>query len=171
MDKGNFALESFKNIQELIRFIDQKSGAVFVISGLALTAFIEFAKELKFVSFNESSFVGIICFLAGLFSVLSLLAVIWISIFKVLKPRLAKNYSETDHSLFYFEHLSKNVKDQIEEQYKNLTDDVMIRQLIDQQFEVSQILEQKTKYLSLCFNFLFISIISLVLFILTSTSI
>ncbi|ESS66027.1 hypothetical protein MGMO_216c00020 [Methyloglobulus morosus KoM1] len=48
MEKQNFALESIKNIQELIRFIDQKSGAVLLVSGLIMTAFLEFSKELIF---------------------------------------------------------------------------------------------------------------------------
>ncbi|GAB5424210.1 MAG: hypothetical protein Crog4KO_13570 [Crocinitomicaceae bacterium] len=168
MKKEEFALESFKNIQELIRFIDQKSGAVLVIAGLAFTGYIEFVDELQFVPIDEAGFLGVTCFLSGLCTVLCLIAVIWISIFKVLKPRLAKNYSAGEHSLFYFEHLSKLGKASTLAEYGSLTDDKMLKQLIDQQFEISQIMEKKTENLGLSFNFLFASIIALVVFVLTS---
>ena len=117
MEKENFALESFKNIQELIRFIDQKSGAVLVIAGLAFTGYIEFAKNLRFVTFEEVNFLGVVSFLSGLVTIIYLLYVVWISIFKVLKPRLAKNYKNGEHSLFYFEHLSQLLQLQAENGY------------------------------------------------------
>lgn len=168
MEKVDFALESFKNVQELIRFIDQKSGAVLVIAGLAFTSYIEFAKELKLVPINEVCFLGALCFLSGLAAFFCLIGVTWISIFRVLKPRLAKNYSEDEHSLFYFEHLSKLGKENTLKEYQNLNPTSMIKYIVDQQYEVSRILEKKTEYLGKSFNFLFVSIISLAIFILTS---
>ena len=170
MKKIEFALESFKNIQELIRFIDQKSGAVLVIAGLAFTAYVEFVKNLNFTPLNEASFIGVICFISSLATVLNLLIVAWISIFQVLKPRLAKNYSKDEHSLFYFEHLSKLGKDGVKTDFESLSESKMLENILDQQFEVSRIMEQKTEYLGRSFNFLFASIISLVIFIITSIS-
>ena len=154
MEKENFALESFKNIQELIRFIDQKSGAVLVIAGLAFTGYIEYAKDLQFVSIQEVDFIGILCFLSSLITIGCLVFVIWISIFKVLKPRLAKNYANDEHSLFYFEHLSQLGKEQTLTEYKNLNDVSILKNIVDQQFEVSKIMEQKTEFLGKSFNYL-----------------
>lgn len=171
MEKKDFALESFKNIQELIRFIDQKAGAVLVIAGLIFSAFIEFAKNLEFISFNDANFLGIISFLFGLLSIINLIIVIWISIFKILKPRLAKNYSANEHSLYYFEHLSKLGKENTLKEFENLNDESMLKHIIEQQFEVSQIMKKKTKYLGKSFNYLFASIISVIIFIISSTSI
>jgi hypothetical protein len=96
--------------------------------------------------------------------------VIWISIYKVLKPRLAKNYSESEHSLYYFEHLSKLGKESTLTEYGNLNEELMLKQIVDQQFEVSQIMEKKTKNLGISFNFLFASILSVIIFSLTSIS-
>lgn len=171
MEKENFAIESFKNIQELIRFIDQKSAAVLVIAGLSFTGFIEFAKNLSFVPMKEADFFGIVCFLSGSITVISLIAVLWVSIFRVLKPRLAKNYKQDEHSLFYFEHLSQLGKEQTLVEYQNLNSDLILKNIIDQKFEVSKIMEQKTGFLSISFNFLFASIISLIVFILTSIAV
>ncbi len=168
MKKLEFALESFKNIQELIRFIDQKSGAVLVIAGLAFSGYIEFVKGLKLVSIDKVGFLNVICFLSSLATIVCLIIVIWISIFKVLKPRLAKNYTNDEHSLFYFEHLSKLGKQGATSEFENLTKTLMLKQIIDQQFEVSQIMEKKTKYLGISFNILFASVILLMIFILTS---
>jgi len=42
MDKTTFAFESFKNIQDLIKFADQKSSAVLVVAGLTFTGYIQF---------------------------------------------------------------------------------------------------------------------------------
>lgn len=171
MEKENFALESFKNIQELIRFIDQKSGAVLVIAGLAFTGYIEFAKNLRFVTLEEVNFLGVVSFLSGLVTIISLLAVVWVSIFKVLKPRLAKNYKNGEHSLFYFEHLSQLGKEQTLTDYKALSNELILKNIIDQQFEVSKIMEQKTQFLAKSFNLLFTSIVALVIFILSSIAI
>ena len=57
MEKQEFALESFKNIQQLIQFTDQKSGAILVVSGLVLTVFLEFSKNLVFRSISFGSIV------------------------------------------------------------------------------------------------------------------
>jgi hypothetical protein len=168
MKKVEFALESFKNIQELIRFIDQKSGAVVVIAGLAFTAYVEFIKNLDFATLSEVSYIGIICFISSFVTVIGLFGVVWISIFQILKPRLAKNYSSEELSLFYFEHLSKLGKVDVKTEFNNLTESKMLENILDQQFEISQIMEQKTENLRRSFNFLFTSIISLMIFILTS---
>lgn len=168
MNKTEYALESFKNIQNLIKFIDQKSGAVLVIAGLIFTGYIEFLKDIELTIPKSATFFEIVTFIAILVTAISLIIVIYISIFKVLKPRLAKNYKKDEFSLFYFEHLSALGKEDVSIQYQTLDDQGMLKHIIDQQHEVSEILKRKTSELGKSFNYLFISIFSLIIFIISS---
>lgn len=166
MEKHDFALESFKNIQELIRFIDQKSGAVLLVSGLILTAFLEYSKELGF-DYKNISYTGFFTFLFGMTTIFLLVYVIYLSIFKILRPRLAKYYPDSE-SLIYFEHLAAMDRTVIPERFNNLTDDIILKNITDQIFEISKILTSKTNELHNSMNYLFYSIPSLLAFILTS---
>lgn len=169
MDKTTFALESFKNIQDLIKFVDQKSSAVLVVTGLIFTGYIQFLQGLTF-SFTENlNFFGIMTFVSSMSTLLSLLMVVYISIFKVLKPRTAKHYSKDETSLFYYVHIAKVGKESILESYKTVNTEIMLKNIIDQQHEVSAILNEKTKELSSSFTWLFVSIVSVFIFILTTT--
>lgn len=165
MKKIEFALESFKNIQDLIKFTDQKANAVLVISGLILTAFLHFSNDLVFVSFNKATIVEILSFLAGMLTIVGLVIVIYISIHNILKPRLAKNYEKKDLSLFYFEHINALGKKKIHTEYKELEEHKMLTLILDQQFEVSKILNLKIKALNKAFFILFVSVIILLIFI------
>ncbi len=166
MKKIEFALESFKNIQELIRFIDQKSGAILVLVGLFFTGYINFIKDLEFTQIKEANFWEFIVFVTSCLTLICLTRVIYISIFNVLKPQLAKNYKEDEFSLFYFEHLHALGKEKVNEEYQELKEDNMIKYIIDQQYEVSKILDSKTSELGKSFNWLFASLVSLASFIL-----
>jgi hypothetical protein len=166
MEKENFALESFKNIQELIRFVDQKSGAVLLVSGLIMTAFLEFSKNLIF-NFESITSTGAFTFLFGVSTVLLLIYVIYLSIFKILRPRLAKFYSDGD-SLFYFGHLAHMDRNNILENFKNLDDATILKNLSEQIFEVSRILDAKSNELHNSMNYLYLSLLSLLAFILVS---
>ena len=143
MDNQSFALESFKNIQELIRFVDQKSNGVLLVSGLILTAFLEFSKGLVF-SFSSVSIAGFLTFVFGATTIGLLSYVMYISIFKILRPQLAKNYSSNEASLLYFKHLAE-IKDKtlLQQRFKKLNDDSILESISDQIFEVSRILDVK----------------------------
>lgn len=166
MEQQNFALESFKNIQELIRFIDQKSGAVLLVSGLIMTAFLEFSKDLIF-NFKSITPTGAFTFLFGVSTVLLLIYVIYLSIFKILRPRLAKFYSDGD-SLFYFGHLAHMDRNNMLDNFKNIDDQAMLKNLSEQIFEASRILNTKTNELHNSMKYLYFSMLSLLAFILTS---
>ncbi len=168
MEQQEFALECFKNTQELIRFVDQKSGAVLVVSGLILTVFLEISKALIF-QFQPISWAGFLTFLFGTTTTLLLIYVIYISIFKILRPRLAKHYAATELSLLYFNHLAQvNDKSAMFMQFKKLDDDVILQNITDQVFEISKILDNKIIALHHSMNFLFYAVASLLFFILTS---
>ena len=70
--------------------------------------------------------------------------VIYISIFKILRPQLAKNYSSNEASLLYFKHLAE-IKDKtlLQQRFKKLNDDSILESISDRIFEVSRILDVK----------------------------
>jgi hypothetical protein len=164
MEKTVIAFESFKNIQDLIKFADQKSSAVLVVAGLIFTGYFQFLEGLMYT--RNFNFLGICTFLTSLATAVSLVMVVYITIFKVLKPRTAEHYSQNNLSLFYYEHILQMGKEKVSEQYANITTEVILKNIIDQQFEISSILNKKTVELSLSLNWLFASIISMFIFIL-----
>jgi hypothetical protein len=167
MDKISYALESFKNIQDLIKFADQKAGAILVVIGLIFNAFVQFIANLTF-SFPNVTLIGSLTFIAGIVTIICLIVVFYFSIFKILKPRFAKNYQEGELSTFYFEHISFESKN-IHNKFQSINEEIMLKDILDQKIEVSNILNQKNENLSIAFIWLFISIISSIIFILLST--
>lgn len=166
MDKISYALESFKNIQDLIKFADQKAGAILVVIGLIFTAFVQYLGNLSF-SVTNTSFIGVLTFIAGIGTIICLSFVIYYSIFKILKPRLAKNYLDFELSTFYFEHISKESKN-IHAKFETITEEIMLKDILDQKIEVSKILNEKNQNLTFSFVWLFFSLISSMIFILLS---
>lgn len=168
MDNQTFTLESFKNIQELIKFTDQKSGGVLVVAGLELTVFLNVVDKLIFKT-NSFGVYSVVVFVLGVITAGLLIAIVYVSVFKVLRPQLANHYSGNEASLFYFNHLaSMTDKTAMFEQFKNVDDNLILRNLTDQIFEVSKIMNRKTNALHCSMNLLFYSMVSIVLFILVT---
>lgn len=170
MDRLLFAIESFKNVQELIRFIDQKAGAVLVIYGFILTVFVDFAKKLQFVNPFElggffSVFHSIVTLLLGIFLAGMLLYKIYILVAKILRPRLAGNYDPGKMSVYYFEHIAQN-KAVYMETFHHTQDEKLVDEVLEQVFEVSKIMTQKSERLCHVMTSLFLTIVSLLVFIL-----
>jgi len=168
MDKIAYSIESFKNIQDLIKFADQKAGAVLVLTGLILTEYIQFLGTLKFSGLEHITFFGILTFITSITTFSSLLFVLCVTIFAVLKPKTAKHYDKEELSLFYYEHIYHAGKNKIATEYESIDENIMLKNIIDQQHEISAILKRKTIALSKIFNWLFISIISVIIFIFLS---
>lgn len=168
MDKIAYSIESFKNIQDLIKFADQKAGAVLVLAGLILTEYIQFLGTLKFSGLECITFLGILTFITSITTFSSLLFVLCMTIFDVLKPKTAKHYDKKELSLFYYEHIYHAGKNKIATEYESIDENIMLKNIIDQQHEISAILKRKTFALSKIFNWLFVSIISVIIFIFLS---
>lgn len=173
MDKTDFLLEDFKNIQDLIKFADQKAAAILVVCGIILSVFMEFTKPLSIISIDtlsqaENPVINISIFLTGLILSSLLLVILCICIFKVLKPKFANHYSENSKSMFYFEHIAKMEKSEFIEMTNSLSEDTINNNLSDQIYEISKILLCKNKYCALTMNLLFAAIVDLFLFVLTS---
>ncbi|OCT15981.1 hypothetical protein A8709_10195 [Paenibacillus pectinilyticus] len=167
--KYSFALDTFKNIQELIRFVDQKSSAVLVIYGFILSAFIATTNKLDFINPFSLTFtkgmISLLAFVVGLSTLALLLYKIYIIINKILRPRLANNYLPNKHSIFYFEHIYKMGKDSYLEEFQNMNEDDFEKEVAAQVFEVSGIMVKKTAYLNKVMTHLFYSIALLLCFI------
>lgn len=168
MDKTTFAIEAFKNIQDLIKFVDQKAGAVLVVAGLIFTGYVNFLSELSLATSKSITVIGVLVFLASLATTICLTMVITIIIFKVLNPRNAKHYKSKELSLFYYEHIFQTGKEKVFEKYKTIDEETILKNIIDQQYEVSNILKEKTIELGKSLKWLFFSIVSVMIFIIFS---
>jgi len=93
---------------------------------------------------------------------------IYFVIFEVIKPRLAKDYSKLEYSLFYFEHIAKMQKANLLKEYEDLSTSKILNEILSQVHEVSKIMSKKTEQLSKTINFLNASIILILFFILFS---
>jgi hypothetical protein len=173
MDKRELIFENFKNIQDLIKFIDQKASALLVLYGFLLTAFIEFSKTLKFVNLstiNDTTqmFFSLLTLLVGLILVLLITYQFYIIIVLILKPRNAKHYLKNQFSLFYYEHISKMEKEELINRFKEVEEEKLTEDLIEQVFEVSRILDQKTINYAKATSYLLLTGVLLLFFILLS---
>lgn len=157
--KISFALDSFKNIHEIIRFVDQKAGALLVVAGFIITALV--SNTGNFVAWSKLD-ESILIIPTGIGSLLAIIYAIYVVLFEVLKVRLAGNYRPGECSLFYFEHLSQISRAELSQKYEELTEETMLANVIDQQHELSKILQKKVNGLSKAINQLFISTILLV---------
>lgn len=168
MTKIQYALESFKNIQELIRFIDQKAGGILIVSGLVFTGLIQRTASLRIDLSKPHPVWGVVSLIAGLATLVTLLFTIFLTIFRVLKPRFARNYGSDTISLFYFEHIAKMDAVSLMERYSDLNEGQMLQSLIEQQIEISNIAKEKTSRLNQSLKALFLSIVALFLLILST---
>ncbi|MFC7679937.1 Pycsar system effector family protein [Paenibacillus sp. GCM10028914] len=169
MPNSTFALESLKNIQELIRFIDTKASALLVVYGLILTVFMDTAKKMSFLNIMKLNFydalISILVLLVGI--VLSFLLVyqLFFIIMQVLKPRLSLNYKEDEHSIFYFEHIASMKKSDVLKGYLAANEVIMVEEIVGQVYEVSKIMKIKTYRLNKAMEYLFVNLILLLLYI------
>ncbi len=165
MKKTEYLLENFKNIQDLIKFADQKAAAILVVCGLILTIFIETAKKLTF-SNQQNDFWGVITFLTGVAVIILIVLILYHCIFLIIKPKFANNYSDEQYSTFYFEHIAKNSLELLKTETESINDERISKDITEQIHEVSKILLKKNKALASSMNLLFITVAILLVFVL-----
>lgn len=169
MSNSTFALESLRNVQELIRFIDTKASALLVIYGLILTVFMEVAKEMIFISLLELKLyellISLLIFLVGTLLVILMVYQLYFIILQVLKPRLALNYKGNEYSIFYFEHIAHMKKSDLIKRYTIANESDMVEEIVGQLYEVSKIMHIKTYRLKKAMEYLFVNIILLLIYI------
>ncbi|MFW9929883.1 MAG: hypothetical protein ACFFD1_10865 [Candidatus Thorarchaeota archaeon] len=170
MKKTDFLLEDFKNIQELIKFIDQKAALILVVCSILLSVFIEISRKLSLSSIdtlknNGNLLNGILTFTLGVAFIFMIVIIFYLCIFHILKPKFAKHYNLMDSSLFYFEHIANKEKKAFKIDIEKLNENLMFDNISDQIFETSKILYKKSKSCALTMNILFATILNLLLFI------
>lgn len=156
---------SFNNVQDLIKFTDQKIAAVLVVCGIKISIFFDHIKLLNFDSSNVSLYSVLIFVLGFAFIVITIL-IFYLSIIKVLKPGFAKFYNSSSYSTYYFEHIALNNKKELYKNIKKSTPKIIKYELTDQLYEVSKILYRKNKNCSKIMVLLFTNIIILCIYIL-----
>ncbi len=168
MNKIDYTFQNFKNLQTLIKFMDEKANAILIITGLILNIYFFTLKNLSFKLSTSISIKNFFIFLFSLLVFLSLLSIFYLLLFKIFFPRKAKKYSFKRNSYFYFEHIALRDKNDFLKEYDELNERKMETDIIEQVYELSIILEKKFKMLSYVLKLLFLSIISLSFLIFTT---
>ena len=164
MEKVDYLLASINNIQSLIQFADQKVSAVLVVVSITIGIFISKIDCLYF-SYKDITFLSVSLFIICLSFIVINLIVLFLGLIKVIKPSFAKYYKKGDTSLFYFEHIASNNRENIFNYVNELNKNRMEKELAEQLFEISKILTCKHKRCNCIINLLFASIIILILFL------
>ena len=145
MNKQDYLFESFRNIQELIRFADSKVAVILVLIGLEITLFLDISSNLYF-SLKDISIKNVILFLFVIVFIISILVSIFIALILVLKPSFAKHYKQDNNSTFYFGHIAVNTKEKFLDKIKLLDEMECEKEISEQIYEISKILNRKNKF-------------------------
>ena len=139
----NYCLDNFKNIQELIKFADQKASGLLVVNGFLITIFINFFSNSQFISIQEASTKDWVVLVLGLLFCVTMIGQIVYIVFKIIFPREASNYDNEINCIFYYEHVCKMKKTDFIELIKSEDIDKNINDIASQIYEVSKILNKK----------------------------
>lgn len=161
MEREEYLLENFKNIQELIKFIDQKANFLMAVYAFMMTSFVAITKNLTFVS--PSSTIEKLIFFVGASFIGWTIYQIYIIIFKIVRPRKAKNYNPNEASTFYFGHIKNMDRNDFLATVRDANLNVG-NEISCQIFEVAKILNKKMDAISDVTGQLFGSIIILIIF-------
>ena len=146
MDKicGNdFLLEKFKDIQELIRFADQKVAVVLVFIGLEITAVLGVLNNYtpkNYLNFGDITLLFFVILFFG-----SVAWCLYIATIKILCPRFAlsdEKYKESDNP-FYFGDISKATEEEFIVKAKEITKEDINISLSKELHACSKILVKK----------------------------
>lgn len=170
MDKVLYAVENFKNMQDLIKFADQKAGAIIVIYGFILSIAYEASKSLEFLmpSGSNLNVLGMITFMVGTILTCLILIQIYRILNNILKPRLANNYNHTETCLYYFEHVAAKDKSEIMTCFSHMDENTMLSDVASQIYEVSNTLNNKMRAVSKSINdLIYVALVLIVFMLLT----
>ncbi len=169
MNKSEFLLENFKNCQEIIKIFEHKSNILLVLYGLLMNLFFGIVKELSFIKTLDGLPFYLIVKSVFIFVLVSLISTLLLYglyqiIIKILMPRKANHYDEDKSSLFYFNHIANETKDNFLRKVNEIPEEKYDEEVTFQIYEVSKIASEKqNNYIKLS-KILFVNI--LLLFIL-----
>lgn len=166
MENTEYLISSFNNIQELIKFTDQKIAGVLIVCGIQISIFYEVSNNLH-IKINNLSFCSCFMFFVGFIFIILILVIMYKSIINVLKPRFATSKTEEKYSLYYFEDIALKSKKDLFTNVNNLSPEKQIYEVSEQIYEIAVILNRKNRESRTIMNLLYGSIIILVLFIFT----
>lgn len=161
MEIREYLLENFKNIQDQIKFIDQKAASIIVFYAFLMNTFKNLVDDLVFKS-NPKNIEKILFILGGVFT-LHMLYQVYFILFKIIRPRKALNYNINQISTFYYGHIKDLDKNSFKGRILNPALNKK-KEVAEQIYEIAKILEKKTNYLNKIIPHLFISIVLVILF-------
>jgi len=169
MDKSDFSMQNFLNIQEMIRLFDQKSNVLLIIYSVIVSAYISIIKDTMFVKvLNIDSlllrFKFTISFILSIAIIVLLVIQIYILIYKILKPREAKHYTDEKRSLFYYKHISEMNKEKFISAMNESSNESLSIEIYEQIYEISKIAKKKQDNYNKLANLMFITFVCLFMF-------
>jgi hypothetical protein len=90
---------------------------------------------------------------------------LFIVILNILRPRLPNTSGADNLSIFYFQNVAKQHKEELYSNYLGLEEKDLLSEITNQLSEVSLILVKKSRFVSRALYYLLISIVSLMLLI------
>jgi hypothetical protein len=160
-------LENLKNIQEMIRFADQKAGAVLVVYGFLITVYSETGKGLIF-SFKSATPMGISTFIVGAVSGGYILGEVIRILLNIVRPRLATGYNSNERCLYYFDHIVRCTRQELVDSILNINEATMIADIATQIHENSKVLNAKLEAVKASIDRLIISGLGVVVYAITA---
>jgi len=164
MKKNEFLINSFSNIQDLIKFFEQKANILLVIYGIVFTSFVTLTNSLRWVGITDEMTIiqnlkAICLFLLSVSIGVLLVVQLYILIFNVIKPNKARHYKNGSKSLFYYSHIAEMEKEDFLKEVLKKNEAEYDKEVAEQVYEVSKIAEKKESYYSLLAIMLFYTFI------------
>lgn len=169
MKKADYLLENLKNIQDIVKFADQKATAILIVCGLLLTIFTEIAKKSEITfEYASQTFWSISMFLSGFIFIILIVIILYICVVHVLRPKFAKHYNVNDYSTFYYKHIADKELSYFKKKISSLDNEKIIDDLTCQVYEISSLLKTKNRQCAKLMYILFSSLLVLLYFTLSS---
>jgi hypothetical protein len=171
MNKYEYSFENYKCIQELIRFADQKAGAILVIYGFLLTMFFEVNKYNYILNPFLYGVKMVFIYAIGTVFIFLMLLQMYFIIFKIIFPgKSTVNTIIGINNCLYYEYIASISQKKFIEKIKSQTDSEILYDMSVQLHETSKILKRKMDNIRIALIFLFIAIIFFVAYILLINS-
>lgn len=92
MNRSDFLINNFNNIQEILRYFEQKANILLVIYGFIATGYLSVVKELRFINFKLiDSTLEIAKYIIILMISLSILIILILQLYILVFDTKAKN--------------------------------------------------------------------------------
>jgi hypothetical protein len=164
-DRIALGWEAYKQVQDLIRFIDQKAGALSALYLFGAATFFSRAEGVPWHHLAQPrpgpwAILGL--FVAVLFLVITTAQLV-VLLNNIVRPR-TDTPASGNQNLFYYEHVAAMELADFLQQAGSKSEQELLNDLYAQVHEVSQIAQQKVRHLSNAFKWWWLSLAVLVIF-------